>query len=533
MGVTHYYERVIEQETLPSPRREARRRAPSRAPISRASSWFAARPRAVLAVAAGVIVAAMGTGAVAAGATAARPPAASVAVQPEVHEARVVPEVAATPVKARTCTVSTSDRAFATLAASVINVTTGEQLLSRGGDQPVASAALHKLHTAAVALKTLGADTRLVTRVYEGSIKGSIVIVGGGDPTLSALPEGVDGVYPGAPRVSDLAAQTRASLDRLYPGESRRDDWFGREDDDEDEERAEERRTFWELLDRDREPDWEVTQVVVDAGMWAHGDKWDATWPAAEAGKQANILPLMVDGDRTDPAVFASPRTGDPVGTATSAFIGALGLPSAPEIVQGGAITDRPLLAEVYSQPVSVLVQHMLQLDDNTLADMLARLASKAIGGDGSAASLQQLYESALLDHEIVSEGFVAKDGSGLSAESAALPEQTARLLAVIGAGYPGLEPVHAALPVAGAPGPMAHRFSGELSAVHSAFGGVGSVSDSATSLGGLLTAADGTVLAVALQSTGEVTNATSLALETLVADVHACGDNLANVAAP
>ncbi|MBF0673326.1 MAG: D-alanyl-D-alanine carboxypeptidase [Salinibacterium sp.] len=528
---------MIEQETPPSPRRAARRRAPSRAPLASASSWFAARPRAVLAVAAGIIVAAMGTGAVAAGASSARPSAASIAVQPEAPEARVVPELAAAPVKARTCAVDTSDPAFAALAASVINVTTGEQLLSRGGDEPVASAALHKLHTAAVALKTLGPDTRLVTRVYEGSIKGSIVIVGGGDPTLSALPDGVEGVYPGAPRMSELASQTRASLDRLYPGEPRREGWFDRRDDDEEEEPAEqgeeERRKFWDLLDRDPEPDWEVTQVVVDAGMWAHGDKWDATWPAADSGEQANILPLMVDGDRTDPAIVASPRTGDPVGTATAAFIGALGLSAAPEVIHGGAITDRPLLAEVYSQPVSVLVQHMLHMNDNTLADMLARLSSKAIGGDGSAASLQQLYESALLDHEIPGDGFVAKDGSGLSVESAALPAQTARLLAVIASGYPGLEPVHTGLPVAGVSGPLAHRFSGELSAVHSAFGGVGSAGDAATTLGGILTAADGAVLALALQSTGEVTSATGLALESLVAEIHACGDNLADVHAP
>ena len=38
-----------------------------------------------------------------------------------------------------------------------------------------------------------------------------VVLVGGGDPTLSAAPPGQDTWYPGAARISDLAAQVRSS----------------------------------------------------------------------------------------------------------------------------------------------------------------------------------------------------------------------------------------------------------------------------------------------------------------------------------
>jgi D-alanyl-D-alanine carboxypeptidase/D-alanyl-D-alanine-endopeptidase (penicillin-binding protein 4) len=518
---------VIQQETPPSRRETAKHPdAAAHGIVARVSAWFSSQPRAVLAAGAGVIVVALGAGAVAAGAASNRGPEASIAIIEEDAAARVVPEAAAAPTRARTCTVETADPAFATLAASVVNAATGEQLYSRDAGEPAASLALHKVLTAAVAIHVLGPDTRIATRVYEGSVKGSVVLVGGGDATLSRLPAGAESVYAGAPKLSDLAAQTTASLERLYPREEpeRRDD-----DDDDDDRRG---------PDTERAPAapaWEISGLVVDAGLWSYSDMWDAGWDPSEltTGTQANITPLMVDGDREDPTLATSPRGSDPIGTATSAFITALDLPEGPKVSTGSAITDRPLLAEVYSQPVSVLVGQMLQLNDHTLADMLARLASKTIGSDGSAASLDQMYRSVLTEYGVPTEGLVVKDGSGLNPETAANPEYVARLLAVIVAGEPTLHRIQAAMPVAGVSGPLMHRFSGELATVHTTFVGTGSATGEATTLGGLMTAADGSILTVSLQSTGAVSGATSLALESLVAAIHACGDNLANAEPP
>src|SRR5690606_23446489 len=223
----------------------------------------------------------------------------------------------------------------------------------RRAGEPAPSLALHKVLTAAVALHVLGPDTRLVTRVYEGSVKGSIVIVGAGDPTLSALPAGTESVYAGAPKLSDLATQTRASLDALYPG-AKSDD-----DDDDDDDDKDDKKTK-----ASAKPDWDITKVVVDAGLWGYGDMWDAAWPAEEltTGTQANIVPLMVDGDRQDATLATSPRSADPIGAATQAFVSALDLDTKPKIEHGAALGDRAPLAEVSSQPVSVLVQQMLQL---------------------------------------------------------------------------------------------------------------------------------------------------------------------------
>ncbi|MCW4385153.1 D-alanyl-D-alanine carboxypeptidase [Salinibacterium sp. SYSU T00001] len=503
---------------------------------SRVSEWLVSRPRAVLVAGAVLVVAALGAGAVAAGASASRGPVASVtAATAEELEPRIVPEVAAAPARARSCVVDASDPAFAELSASVVNVATGEQLYARGGaDKPVSALSLHKLMTAAVALHVLGPETRIPTRVYEGSVAGTIVLQAGGDATLSAVPAGAESVYPGAPKLSDLAAQTKASLDRLYPGESGDDDDDGarRSDDGDDTDDA----WFWNPFARgDSGPDWEITEVVVDTRLWGASDAWDPAWPAEErtTGTQARIVPLMVDGDRQDATLVTSPRSEDPAGAATAAFVTALDLPSAPRVTQGSAITDRPLLAEVYSQPVSVLVQQMLHLNDHTLADMLARLSSARVGNDGSAASLQQLYESVLSQYGIPASGIVAADGSGLNPASAVAPEYVARLLSVAVSGDATLRYIHLGLPVAGVSGPLLHRFSGDFATVHSVFGGIGAAGESATSLGGLLTAADGTILALSLQSIGDVTSATGLALESFVVAAHACGDNLAAGKAP
>lgn len=497
---------------------------------ARVAGWFAAHRRAVLAVSAGVILVALGGGAVAAGAASNRGPVASVsAVVADERAARVVPESAAGPARARTCAVDTSDPAFASLSASVVNAATGERLYARGASDPAASLALHKVLTAAVALSVLGPDTRIATRVYEGSMKGSVVLVGGGDATLSTVPAGAESVYAGAPKLSDLAAQTKASLDRLYPAARSNAD-ADDDDEDGDDDRDDRRSRLGARVPA--APAWEVTQLVVDASLWGFGDMWDAGWAASElsTGTQANITPLMVDGDRADPTLATSPRGSDPVAAATGAFISALELRSAPAVVHGAALTDRPLLAEVYSQPVSVLVQQMLQLNDHTLADTLARLSSKAAGGDGSAASLDQMYRSVLAGYDIPTDGLVVRDGSGLNAETAANPEAVARILALIYSGEPTLHQIQAALPVAGVSGPLTHRFSGELATAHTTFVGTGSTSETATSLGGLMTAADGAVVSISLQSTGAVSSATGLALESLVVAIHACGDNLANV---
>ncbi|AWB88543.1 D-alanyl-D-alanine carboxypeptidase [Salinibacterium hongtaonis] len=494
--------------------------------VAAVRSW-ARSPRQLLMAGAAIVVVVLATAVVMAGVGSGRASmAALAAVEPEAA-ARFAPELAAGPVRLRTCTVDTSEPALAELAASVVSVSTGEQLLARGDGAPISTLELSKVATAIVALQVLGPDTRIPTRVYEGSIAGSVVLVGGGDATLSALPSGVESVYAGAPRMNDLAAQTTAALAKLYPPAPVQED-----DEDDDGRRGPggrpgPRPSPPPAPAAPEQPAFSITQVMVDSTLWS-GEPWDAGWASAErtVGTQANITPLMVDGDRQDPAVVTSPRGEDPVASAAAAFISALGLGSGTAISTGAVLPDSPLLAEVWSQPVSVLVTQMLQLGDNTLADMLARLASTSVGSDGTAASLEQVYRSVLGSLEVDTAALVMSDGSGLDLATVAPPEVLARLLAAT-VSNPALVSITAALPVAGVSGTMAPRFAGELAHLHSTFSGVGTSTATAATLGGILTASDGTVLTLSLQATGAVSPETNLAFEHLVEKIYECGDNL------
>ncbi len=86
------------------------------------------------------------------------------------------------------------------------DVATGEALYDRGADRATVPASTTKLVTAATVLATRGPAYRIPTRVVAGANPGEVVLVGGGDPTLSI---GAKGYFPGAARLDLLAAQVK------------------------------------------------------------------------------------------------------------------------------------------------------------------------------------------------------------------------------------------------------------------------------------------------------------------------------------
>src|SRR5207244_1463310 len=67
----------------------------------------------------------------------------------------------------------------------VADPVTGRVLLSENGDRLATPASTTKLVTGLAALAVLGGGARFTTRVVRGAAPGSIVLVGGGDPTLA------------------------------------------------------------------------------------------------------------------------------------------------------------------------------------------------------------------------------------------------------------------------------------------------------------------------------------------------------------
>jgi D-alanyl-D-alanine carboxypeptidase/D-alanyl-D-alanine-endopeptidase (penicillin-binding protein 4) len=460
-------------------------------------------PTAWLGSALAVVFLLLGTGAIVAGAaigsgdddgagaTSASSPTAP-APQPEADTGRAVPAALPAATRLRTCSVTgpASDPRLASFTGFVMNASTGDVLFSREGEVPNRTGSVLKVLTASAAVAVLGPDYRLSTRVVEGGNPGTIVLVGGGDPTLSAAGSSV---YAGAPKIADLAAAAKAAHDAKYPGTP-------------------------------------ITSVVLDASYWNPADKWDPLWKRTEQtiGYHSEVTALMVDGDRADPTRITSPRSTDPIARAGAAFAAALG---GNPTVSVGTAPGSTVLAEVQSQPLSSLINFMLLTSDNTLAETLARVVSVKSGFGGSAASLQQAIPEALKGYGVAVDSLVIKDGSGLSEANAVPPEYVARLMVKILAGDQNLDVVYNSLPVAGETGSLASRFTGANSVARGKVIAKTGWIDTAYTLGGIVKAADGTPLTFAFYAIGDgISDQAKVALDTLTTSVFQCGDNLSDL---
>ena len=107
-----------------------------------------------------------------------------------------------------------ADPNLGNLTGRLTDAQTGQQIWEQRADVPMQPASTNKLLTTAAALLTLDRNARVATTVRAADqtrMPGTVVLVGGGDPTLSAAPPGVQTWYHGAARISDLADQVRKS----------------------------------------------------------------------------------------------------------------------------------------------------------------------------------------------------------------------------------------------------------------------------------------------------------------------------------
>ena len=132
------------------------------------------------------------------------------------------PQPSASPIaaKLRTCSVQklAEDPRLMELAGAVVRADTGEQLYGFHSASAQRTGSVLKVLTASAAIAVLGADFQITTRVVDGSTAGSIVLVGSGDATLSAMPAGTESVYAGAPKLSSLAASVISKYSAAHPG---------------------------------------------------------------------------------------------------------------------------------------------------------------------------------------------------------------------------------------------------------------------------------------------------------------------------
>jgi D-alanyl-D-alanine carboxypeptidase/D-alanyl-D-alanine-endopeptidase (penicillin-binding protein 4) len=316
-----------------------------------------------------------------------------------------------------------ADKALgARVDAYVLDAATGTPLYDHGAGVAVVPASTAKLFTAAAALHVLGPDRRLTTRVVangtlaNGVLTGDLVVVGGGDPTLTAETDPV--AYPRPARLADLAARVRAYGIRRVTG-----------------------------------------GIVVDTGLFTGarlGPGWKATY--VSEGSVAPVTALEADGGRVKPD--DSDRNTKPDLAAALKLRTALrraGVAVASTAVtRGTAPATATQVASVDSPPVAALVERLLTRSDNDLAEALARHVALARHQTADFAGSARAVADAVRDLGLDAPALL--DSSGLSPRDRVTPRALAALLA-LATRDPELAPLLSGLPIAAFSGTLGGRY--------------------------------------------------------------------------
>ncbi len=326
------------------------------------------------------------------------------------------------------------------VGALITDLSTGQVLYSLNPAVGLAPASTTKIATAVAALATLGPGARFTTKVRIGAVRSgpgargqaSIVLVGGGDPTLAA------GRYPAAdyPQPATLSSLAAAAARALHA------------------------RGISSV--RLRYDDTLLGGAQVARG-WA---PLRATGNYVSSGNFAPITGLEVDQgrltargrpeDSDDPANFR-PRSLTPSKDAARAFAAFLrkdGITVKGTPAPGHAPRTGRVLAEVRSPALAEIVQQMLTESNNVIAETLARQVAVATGRPGTFAGAAAAVMAVATRLKVT--GVHLYDGSGLSPLDRISPRALVSLVTLAARSGPlSLRPVITGMPVAGFSGTL------------------------------------------------------------------------------
>lgn len=341
-------------------------------------------------------------------------------------------------------------------AAAVADLTTGKRLYGADAGAALTPASTTKLATAVAALSALGPDHRLTTRAVLEPGSGDLVLVGGGDPTLSARED-----TGGAASLRTLARETAEALKK----------------------RGLRRVTL-------------SYDTTLYAGPEMH--------PIGVNDNLAPVTALMADEARTDGSTSGpAPRAADPAADAADAFARFLRGHGIETTAPGPAeATGRArTLATVSSPPLAALVERMLTESDNDLAEALVRHTALATGKRPDFAGASAAVAARLKGLGLPVAGASFHDGSGLDRADRLTPGLlTALLVKAADPARPELRPVLTGLPVAGFTGTLTSRYTeGAAGLVRAKTGTLTGVN----ALAGTVVTEDGRLLAFAFLTSG------------------------------
>jgi len=300
--------------------------------------------------------------------------------------------------------------------SATVEGSTGNVMVGLNQTVAATPASTLKLLTALSVLTSMDPTTRIATQVVRGETPRDLVLVGGGDATLTVAPS--RGSDPPSASLAALARITSKSVgegpvhisydDSLFTGPA-------------------------------VSPSWEstyvssgviapVTALMADQGLVSEGSLARYPNPAAAAATDFARL-LSQDGVKVQgvPKASTASAMGDPVAT-------------------------------VQSPPVDSLVERMLRDSDNQLAESLGRLAALERGlpasFDGAAAAIGRAAES----QGIAVDSNQLYDASGLSRDDRVPAAALADVLQTA-VNDSDLRPITLGLPVAGFSGTLADRY--------------------------------------------------------------------------
>jgi serine-type D-Ala-D-Ala carboxypeptidase/endopeptidase (penicillin-binding protein 4) len=347
----------------------------------------------------------------------------------------------------------------------IVNPRTGDTLYSKNAGKLFMPASNMKIITSSAALTLLGPDfTYKTTFLTDGEkrdsrLDGNLLVIGRGDPTISDRMRGTATTV-----MDDLADSVRAHGIRQVAGSLAR-----------------------------------VGNAFPDS-IYGYGWEWDDLGEYYGAGIDELIFnegmaptKLRPPPDTVRDSLYSGPAK-DPAKAYLDAFHEALVRKGIA--VEGGvrdSILPTPIkmdtLFVLVSPPLRTILPALLKPSQNQIAEVLLRTIGLERGGLGSADSARKIVGQQLLAWGVQPDGFVIRDGSGLSDQDLLTPETIVRVLDRIQRDT-AFAIFFDALPIAGVDGTIKDRMKGTLAEgnVHAKTGTLAK----ARSLSGYVTTADG-----------------------------------------
>ncbi|MDB4886383.1 MAG: D-alanyl-D-alanine carboxypeptidase/D-alanyl-D-alanine-endopeptidase [Gemmatimonadetes bacterium] len=410
----------------------------------------------------------------------------------------------------------------------VVDPGRGETLYARNADKLFMPASNQKLITGSTAITQLGLGHRWSTTLFargavrDGQLDGDLVVRGNGDPSISAHMHPTDALEPLRALADSLKAHgiTRVRGQLVAAPSPFLDSGLGYG-------------WSWDDLDAPYSAGVDAlyfnegfTQVVVYGGARA-GDpvravtRPAATYPAlivrartvagmpatatrADSVAAAAAITLAQDSSRAGVLVSGTIAAGDSVVQEITfrdhprAFLAAFGeaLQSRGVNVFGatvkGGTSSVDSIVTMQSPTLREVMPYFEKPSQNQIGEILYRTLALKATGVGRTDTASQVVSRQLLAWGAAPDGFVVRDGSGLSRHDYVSPRTIVKVLDAMRRS-PDFQVFYDALPIAGVDGTIRNRMKGTAAAgnVHAKTGTL----DKARSLSGYVTTADGRVL--------------------------------------